>query len=228
MSDSIDNKIEALKGRWLTETGQRVRERLIQCFRESDEDWGKHLNGLPFSTELGPDEDLRGIDLSGLDLTGMIAAYVNLEDANISNCIFRAPVVLSGGRLHRARCNGFSTAKKAQLSSIVAEDADFCGAELSYAFMMSSTLKRCNFNSAKLVGTALDSSKLDDSTFENAILTNAEFDFGSLERVCFRNADLRGADLTYCNLTGADFRGANLMHAKFDNANLTDALFSSP
>jgi uncharacterized protein YjbI with pentapeptide repeats len=227
MSVPPESKISALKSRWLSEPGQRVRERLIQCFRESDEAWGRHLADFPYGSELGPDEDLRGIDLSGLDLTGMMAAYVNLEDANISRCTFRIPVILSGGRLRRARCNGLVTAKKAQLSSIVAEDADFSEADLSYAFMMSSTLKRCNFTSARLVGTALESSLLDDSTFENATLTNAKLEFGSLKRVCFRNADLRGADLTYCDLTGADFRGANLTQAMFDNANLTDALFSS-
>jgi uncharacterized protein YjbI with pentapeptide repeats len=212
-----------LRDRWLTPEGQQIRARLVDAFRVGNEAWSELLQGFPRADEIHCHQDLRGIDLSSLDLGVLMAPFGCLDHANLSGCTFTR-VTLSCASMVRSCWSNARFAKGAQLSSIVADDADFRGADLSRAFLLDSRLGHANFEKANLTGADLGNARLEDAIFREAVLVGSYLVQCGLQRADLRKANLRQANLELCNLTAADLRGADMTETKLKNAFLDRAL----
>ncbi|MEE7627572.1 pentapeptide repeat-containing protein [Methylobacter sp. Wu8] len=93
-------------------------------------------------------------------------------------------------------------------------EADFEGANLSYA----------NLYSAYLDDSFLDGACLAEADLSSANLTGAFLRYVNLEGASLINADFRGANLEGAIFTGADISGANFEGANLENTNLFEAL----
>lgn len=152
--------------------------------------------------------DLKGFNLAGCNLSGAI-----LSDANLSKSD------LSEADLKKAECIGtdftrtnfeFSDLRKANLSAVIAPDANFIMANLGMAGLQDTVLDRANFQKAYLVGT----------NFTGAELSMADFRHANCQGAKFQSANLIGAIFDWTNLDGSDFAHAFIGLNVFANINL--------
>lgn len=151
--------------------------------------------------------DLRGLDLSGLNLTGARLAGADLTGANLEKT-----------RLFGADLAG------AQLHGVHAKGADFTGANLSGALLSEGLFDHAGFGSANLSGVvahrasfrgaALSACSAREASFAASDLTEARCIDANFEGADFQTATLGEADLTGVRVAGATFRRARLKGAK--------------
>jgi len=144
------------------------------------------------------EQDLRGIDLSGLKLSGGIFRNAILSGTNLKESILSG-ADFSGADLSKANL-AFTDLSAAKLT-----DADLTGADLS---------------NSKLTDAILDDAVLDNASFKKSLMGNI-----SAKAASFFEADFSHAILSYGECQSADFSNAILFEADFQGANLTDANF---
>jgi uncharacterized protein YjbI with pentapeptide repeats len=147
------------------------------------------------------DENLAGLDLSGLDLTGAdfsVAelAGCNFEKCELSNAVFRASV-LTGARFVQANLSD------AMLVDAAAAKADFTGAQLRGA-----DLSRLDASDANFTGATLESARA-----KGAVFGGSDFTGAGLGQSAFISCDF-----SECSLNGANFKHADLASSDFGNA----------
>jgi uncharacterized protein YjbI with pentapeptide repeats len=135
------------------------------------------------------------------------------------------------------RFNG-AVLRRAVLSNLTAERADFTFADLTTANLDGSRLRGSRFESARMMGISAGfRADLEECDFSRARGDQADLNFASLRRskfngarfpgARFRDADFYFADLTFGDFRNADFRGADLSFADHFAADLRGALYNS-
>jgi uncharacterized protein YjbI with pentapeptide repeats len=154
-------------------------------------------------------KNIAGLDLSGLDLRG-----ADLTKANASKTNF------SGARLD-----------KANLTEIIAVEADFTKAGLRKANMPRAILKQAKLRKANLDKADMTCAMLIDADMTKASCRKTVLDKAFMEKTQCCKADFRRADLTTgftleADFTKASFRKATLDRTLFSQAKMDKADFS--
>ena len=186
------------------------------------------LSNLDFKAARLDASNLFGVNLSSSDLRNVRLAGVTLDRAQLTNTNF-TNADLSGATIlipaiHTSLTSNIwnaptfrqSKLRGARLSGNF-DGTDFGAADLTNVhFGTRSSLVRCEFSGANLVGAAFQQAQLTYARFIQADLRNSNFRDAKLVWVDFTDADLRGADLTGADLSMAILDGANLDGAKLE------------
>lgn len=136
---------------------------------------------------------IKGADLSGSDIRGVIAS-----DASLAGCSLQF-ASLNSADFTRADLRG------AHLAAAGLTNTCFFGACADGADFMKCTGRRAAFGLARLVGSDMRFANMSRALFCGACLRGAD-----LEGTDLRGANLQGADLHKARLLSADLRGATL------------------
>jgi uncharacterized protein YjbI with pentapeptide repeats len=109
------------------------------------------------------------------------------------------------------------------LSGFNLREADFSGADLSYAQLNRANLSGAILVWAELSGADLSYAKLDHSNLISARLSGSNLGDANLSRTVLSYAELNNANLSHANLNGAFINSANLRSANLIGANLIEA-----
>lgn len=148
---------------------------------------------------------LRGCDLSGLAMDGLVLEAADLREANLSHTILREVTLL------RANLNGANLRDadlhKANLAGVDLRNANLSGAvlkglDLSEAKLAGADLQNANLNGAVLKGVDLRDVKLAGVQLNDSILTGVNLAGVDLRQVKLFGANLQGADLSEADLSG--------------------------
>jgi uncharacterized protein YjbI with pentapeptide repeats len=168
-----------------------------------------------YSTASYGSQDLGGIGLEYLDLSGWNFANQNVTGANftysaLSNATFNRANLTAADLNHTALTNvDFSNANltNANLSSADLTNASFTGA----------TINGANFGKDPNYSVGITPEQLHSTaSYARGDLTGVKFDGRSLENWSFASL----------NLTNSSFVGSDLLHTDFHGANLTNANFA--
>ena len=184
------------------------------------------LSNLDLKAALFDSSNLFGVNLSSSDLRNVSLTGVTLDRAQLTKADF-TKANLRGSRIlipaiHLALESHIWHAPIFRQSNLEGawlsgnfDGTDFGAANLKGArFGIRSSLERCEFSGANLVGVA----------FQRARLTYARFLMADLRNANFRDAKLIWVDFTDADLRGADFTGADLSMAIMDGAKLKGAI----
>lgn len=174
------------------------------------------------------EQDLSGLDLSGLTLSNLSFVEADLAGTNFSNA------KLDGAVLTEARMS----------------EANFSGADLSGADLAETTCSRANFDSAVMNEVTLEGADAANATFrgtefkallvKNAILTEttiegstidgwnangADFSQARLADLTIDASDFEFADFTEATLERVRVQGSRFVDASIDGANATGIVF---
>jgi uncharacterized protein YjbI with pentapeptide repeats len=191
-----------------------TRELVIQKAKKKESFVNENLTGL----------DLSGLFLKDLDFSGAVLTRANLKNTDLSSS------VLANTKMQEADLSGsdltgtnFSEAdlNKADLSRACLKDADFTSGILSEALL----------NRADLTRTIFEKAKMDKAEIKSAFGKNAYFTGTDLSKAILSESDFSGADFSRAVLNQADFRhailfeacleGVTALNAAFDGADLT-------
>lgn len=156
------------------------------------------------------EEDLSGLDLSGIDLTGVNLSGIVLTKANLSGS------QLSQANLSSADLSG-ANLSEAMLSGADLTEADFTRADLSKANLRGANLDRALFCGIIGLGVFLDETKGSLVDFSEANLSEAQFVGSRLIQPDFSDATLQRAV----------FRQAVMPHATFAGCHASDIIMES-
>ncbi|WP_027184843.1 DUF2169 family type VI secretion system accessory protein [Desulfovibrio inopinatus] len=184
--------------------------------------------------------DCRGMDYSGLSLSGILFCGADLRGTNFSGADLSA-ADLTGARLDgatfvNARCSAARFDKatalhacfdQAQLDRISAQQFDATDASFNQARMDSADLRgfqgiRSQFQNASLL--QVNATKAD---FSQANATNAVLKQSILDQACFEQAILDAADLTETHLKTTQMTGVHAVGTRFDKSVMATTDFSS-
>ena len=140
-------------------------------------------------------------DLNGLDLSGIKINNLNLQAA-----------ILSG-------VNFINT----DLSGAMLAEANLAHADLSYANLRGANLKDADLTGANLTGADLTGACLEDALLEKAEMKKTILDQVAAENAIFSEANLTEATLINSLLKGADFSKCLLDKTNFQGADLSEA-----
>lgn len=161
------------------------------------------------------EENLQGLDLSGLDIH-----KVNLQSAILARVCFKnsnlAGATFSESDLSNADLTG------ANLQGANLKDADLTGANLSGADLTDSLLDDAIFEKANMLGTILDGVSATSANFSEANLKQAKFGKSTLKEASFSKAILDQADFQGADLSAASVDGASGKEVNMTEANLTE------
>lgn len=179
------------------------------------------------------EQNLMGLDLSGLDLRKVVFVRANLTDTNLAHAQLDG-ADLSGAQMQRANLNHASLVD-ATGQEADAFQADFSGADLSRASFAGANLRKTKFEGAKLDDADLTKASLAQADLSRASFAGAEMAEANLSETNFRGAKgkranfvratLTRADMREAELDAADFSGATLERVKLGQAKLRNAAF---
>ena len=172
-------------------------------------------------------QDLSGVNLSGLDLS-----RADLQGANLSHArLFKT--ILRGANLSRANLES-SELTGADLSEANLEEANLVRAglgmtvlkkallfktNLAFATLTKSNLEEADLRCANLESARIREANLEKADLTNAVLHRADISCCEVHKASFTDADLRDAnlsgltDFSTANWVGADMRGVNFSGA---------------
>lgn len=212
-------------------TRERVQERITRGEGFANDDLrgidlsGLKMSGVDFNEAILTGVCLRQSDLSAANLTG-----ANLEETDFSGAILR------GASLTEA---DFSRAdlSQADLSDALMVDTIFEKASLINAVLNRVSAKDANFTGANLSGASLEEAHLQGCVFSKSTLNGTNFQSAHLREASVEGAsgirvDMTNADLAKlrasgeCNFSQGIFRGVSGPESTWGNANLCEADFS--
>lgn len=185
---------------------------------------GLNLSGVDLSGATLVRADLTGADLRGVRLDGALLRDASLADAKLDGASLLG-ADLSGVRAPRC------TIERASLDGAVASGADLQGARLNASSFVEAELERADLRGASLRECRLDGADLAYAHLDEADLSRSTMVDGSLEGVVARGANLGACRLDSLRASeGADFTGArfdlsSMKGAQMQQALLTDARF---
>jgi uncharacterized protein YjbI with pentapeptide repeats len=164
---------------------------------------------------------LRGLNLDGRDLTGLVARRSDWSDTSCSRArldgvdLSRSTLArcsLTGASLREVIAEGVSARDAnfdgVQASRSVWQEADLRGASITGADFSQADLKRSSLVATTLIGTDFRGARMGASAMAFANAADADFTGAHLPM-----ADLRGSVLIGTNLDGAILVNARLAHA---------------
>lgn len=158
-------------------------------------------------------DNLVGVDLAKVNLSGFDFFLANMVRANLNTCDLQQ-ADLRGALLRKANLNQ-AELTQTDLTGAYLVEADLSwskllGADLSYA-----NLARANLMRANLMGANLSQANLIQGNLDTAFIIGANMNSADL-----RWANLNGTVLSKTNLYGTDLRGANLIGSNLQEVNL--------
>ncbi|RLG20170.1 hypothetical protein DRN67_00690 [Candidatus Micrarchaeota archaeon] len=150
------------------------------------------------------------------DMRGISFVGANMEGADLTNMIITGIGDFSGANLTGA------TMRRAHLEFALL-NANFTGADLAQARVLSADLRGANLRGANLTEAMMSGANLQKSNLRGAEMTGAVLE----------HANLQGADMQEANIVAVNFRdaiiiGADLTGAHLDGSVFTGALFGIP
>ena len=209
--------------RWKTTAGRIAKRRVIDALGGKG-DIGEILANLPFSSEVEPGKDLRGIDMrdeeenvlikEGLNSEGLRLEYSQIDVPTIRDVCFRRANFTSAffNETDCFECDfSYAVLQRADLRRVncwdsICVEADFTGARLNKA----------DFKRADCRGAIFDTCDLTDAIFRATRLQGASFKGAKLIRT-----DLSGAKLGDCDFTDAIFEGVDMKHVDLSRAKIS-------
>lgn len=154
-------------------------------------------------SDIRPQADLRGLDLSEAYLAGVVAPGANLSKAN-----------LAGADLRQGLFCECSFA-----------EADLRGADLSGADLVRADLRKANLCEATMCWSDLAGADLTEADLGGADMLGANLGAAKLLRTQCTNTRFKSTSLRRADLTGASFVGVDLTYAIMEDAVVGDAHF---
>lgn len=164
---------------------------------------GIKLNGVDLTGA-----NFMGVDLSYADLTGANLTNANLEKTNLNNAN------LTGADL---MCVNLTEAK---LTNANLNSANLTNANLISVNLNNTNLINANLNSANLNGAYSKDSKFIAANFEKSKLKNIDFVNAQLMCAYLNNVNIKNSSLAYANLTDANLTDADFHNSYFENTKL--------
>jgi uncharacterized protein YjbI with pentapeptide repeats len=164
-------------------------------------------------------EELGGLDLSAIDLSGASMKRAGLARSNLSGAR------LAGADLLRANLEG-ADLSGAVLAGANLSDARLRGAKLAGCDLTDATLDGALFTRADLSGIKAAGAKGKGAVFSGARLDRANFDKAVFEGSDFVGASMPEARFVQAGLVSCDFSAARGERSDFTEADLSDAQFS--
>jgi uncharacterized protein YjbI with pentapeptide repeats len=193
---------EQLLARWKTEEGKRLAHDIYQALENTEvplEDLRQRLSQLPFTAEVAPHWDFRGLHFWPEDEWSNPATTIWARD-------------LSQARFDYLQHIGNITG--CTMHSTIFDDMHCING------LFHSNFEHASFQRATLQGVSFTNSNVSHANFEQAQLGKAYFTGTQCTGANFAHADLRFADFEQ-----ADLRGANFQNAVLADTNLHNALF---
>lgn len=198
---------------------KEMEQRLLEehgIFVEDRHDWTRervaahYLEGGTFA-----DQDLRGLDLSGLDLNKAVFSNAYLHSVNFRDCSL-AHAVFLGSNCEQADFSG------ADLQHTVFDECDCSEALFTNCLMCHSSLVHATFDQALLVRADLAGANGEDALFNGANLQQARLVASRLQRADFSRALLEQADFRQAQLGEASMEGVKAQHINLTGADLKE------
>lgn len=161
------------------------------------------------------DQDLRGLDLSGLDLTKALFSNAYLNSVNLRDCGL-AEAMFLGSNCEQADFSG------ADLQGAVFDECDCSAAVFTNSLMCNTSLVHATFDKASLVGADLSGANGEDALFNGANLQQARLVASQFKRADFSRALLKQADFSQAQLGEASMEGAKAHRINMTGADLTE------
>ena len=161
---------------------------------------------------------LQGVDLSGANLEKSDFSDSNLEDANLSKA------KLSGADLTNTnmnRCNLF----RAKLNELYAENSSFEEADMRQVSINEAEFHSCSFVGAQLVEAKGHSVVWNNNTGTCIDLSNAKLKEGTFSQSSFTQGTLDGLRIPKSSITGCDFTQSSMHKALLASANVEKCTF---
>lgn len=196
-----------------------LEERLLKehgIFEEDLYDWTRervaahYLEGGAFT-----DQDLRGLDLSGLDLHKAVFGNAFLTSVNFRDCGL-AKAVFRGSNCEQADFSG------ADLQGAIFDECDCSSAIFTNSRMCDSSLVHAIFDQAFLTRADLSGARGEDAMFNGANLLQARLVASQFPRADFSQALLEQADFRQAQLGEASMEGANAQRINLTEADITE------
>ncbi len=177
--------------------------------------------------------NLQNAYLRGVNLGFQNARYINLENADLEEAVFRyqnRSLILNGINLRATNLRKTQWCKDIQLNEANLEEAllgnlDFSGATLENANLRRANLEGIKLNNANLEGANLEGANLQEADIRKSRLKKTNFFKTNLVEVDARKAFFSEARLEKADLTDALLEEADFENTTFYEANLTGASF---
>lgn len=179
------------------------------------------------------DGDFRGVDFSGLNLEHTLFHRSLLSGAQFSECRLAYAEFVSAvadtanfGSVDALRLKATDADFRgadwtyAQLESAVLDGADFEGANLNHATLKEASARNASFKNCTFYESKLPHAVCDGASFVNAQLTHTDVSYLSC-----RNGNLEDVDFVDCDGEYSDFYGSNLEDSTFRDADFSVADF---
>jgi uncharacterized protein YjbI with pentapeptide repeats len=191
----------------------------------------RHARGESFANE-----DLSGIDLSGLNLLGADFSGAQLAEANFSDARLEqtnfdrallSHAVFVNANLVQASMVGASAGHvkftQCDLSSAILKESDFSHGDFTQAKFNQSDMTLAIFSGSKMQSISALNVIAEQTSFEECSLADANFSHAQLKSASFHTAILTDTNFTQAACQRVDFSGATLSRALFANADLQDS-----
>lgn len=142
-------------------------------------------------TEKASAISLKGVNLSGSNLSGVILTGADMSHTNL---------------------------QKVNLYSAVLDSVNLSKSSLSESDLTGATLMKSNLCESRVDKAVLRKVNLSEAVLDNADLKMSDLTRADLTKASLKNADLRLTDLRRANLKGVDFTGAKVGGANFYKA----------
>ncbi len=171
------SEIDQIKDRWIVPAGQRLVAAVLQPkvtpeeYRQACADFfGTSSSSIksPVFRGMGDFEDLRGINLSGRDLRGLVFAKGDISHGNFDNCLLD-DTNFFGAKLYHTSFKNTKALQRAQFVATYAQHIDFenshffdslfFNSDLRYANFKNAVLDHCDFSTANLQGANLEGAR---------------------------------------------------------------------
>jgi len=178
---------------------------------------------LKDGTIVGPHEDLRHRNFSGMDLSFVDLEFSLIEGANFNDAD------LTGAYLSEAN-GGYGTSFRRAILT----DADLCEINIRRANFEDAVIGGANFSHAILpwanfkgVTTESEGYRLNERTFfRYADLTNSDFRPAKIENVEFEFASLSDANMEGISLNDVDLLSVRLVNTNLKNSNISYSILA--
>lgn len=191
----------------------------------------RHARGESFANEDLTGVDLSGLNLLGADFSGTQLAEANFSDARLEQTNFDRALlshaVFINANLVQASMVGASAGHvnftQCDLSSAILKESDFSHGDFTQAKFNQSDITLAIFSGSKMQAVSALSVIAEQTSFEECFLADANFSHAQLKSASFHTAILTDTNFTQAACQRVDFSGATLSRALFANADLQDS-----
>lgn len=191
----------------------------------------RHARGESFANEDLTGVDLSGLNLLGADFSGAQLAEANFSDARLEQTNFDRALlshaVFVNANLVQASMVGASAGHvnftQSDLSSAILKESDFSHGDFTQVKFNQADMTLAIFSGSKMQAVSALSVIAEQTSFEECSLADANFSHAQLKSASFHTAILTDTNFTQAVCQRVDFSGATLSRALFANADLQDS-----